>query len=67
MLNIIAAQVGVPSAGALPAGIVPKVWLDAADSTTYTLNGSTVSEWRDKSINAYVFSQATAANPHQLN
>lgn len=38
------------------------VWLDAADSTTITLNGSTVSEWRDKSGNARNYAQATAAN-----
>jgi hypothetical protein len=38
------------------------VWLDAADSTTITLNGTTVSEWRDKSGNARNYAQATAAN-----
>jgi hypothetical protein len=38
------------------------VWLDAADSTTITMNGSTVSEWRDKSGNARNYAQATAAN-----
>lgn len=39
-----------------------KLWLDATDSTTVTLNGSSVSEWRDKSGNAFHFSQATANN-----
>jgi hypothetical protein len=38
------------------------VWLDAADSTTITLNATTVSEWRDKSGNARNYAQATAAN-----
>ena len=38
------------------------VWLDAADATTVTLNGSTVSEWRDKSGNARHAAQATAAS-----
>jgi len=37
-----------------------EVWLDGNDSTTFTLNGSTVSEWRDKSGNSRHFSQATA-------
>lgn len=60
ILGIVASSMkGTP---AFPSGITPKVWLDAADTTTYTLNGSTVSEWRDKSANAYVFSQGTAAN-----
>lgn len=59
LLGIVASS---KQSGGLPAGIVPKVWLDASDTTTYTLNGSTVSEWRDKSANAYVFSQGTAAN-----
>ena len=37
-------------------------WWDAADSSTVTLNGSTVSEWRDKSNSGFHLSQATAAN-----
>jgi hypothetical protein len=37
------------------------LWLDAADASSLTLNGSTVSEWRDKSGNARNFAQATAA------
>jgi hypothetical protein len=28
------------------------LWLDAADSTTLTLSGSNVTQWRDKSVNA---------------
>ena len=38
------------------------LWLDAADSSTITLNGSTVSQWNDKSGNARHASQPTAAN-----
>lgn len=38
------------------------LWLDAADSSTITLNGSTVSQWRDKSGNGRHASQNTAAN-----
>lgn len=44
------------------------LWLDAADSSTLTLNGNTVSEWRDKSGNARHFSQGTAATqPNAVN
>ena len=38
------------------------LWLDAADSSTITLNGSTVSQWNDKSGNGRHVSQATAAS-----
>lgn len=38
------------------------LWLDAADASTITLNGSTVSQWNDKSGNGRNVSQATAAN-----
>jgi prepilin-type N-terminal cleavage/methylation domain-containing protein len=38
------------------------LWLDAADSSTIMLNGSTVSQWNDKSGNARHVLQATAAN-----
>jgi hypothetical protein len=38
------------------------LWLDAADAGTITLNGSTVSQWNDKSGNARHVSQATGAN-----
>ena len=37
------------------------LWLDAADSSTITLNGSTVSQWNDKSGNGRHVSQATPA------
>lgn len=45
-----------------PAAITTALWLDAADSSTITLNGSTVSEWRDKSGNNRHATQSTAAN-----
>ncbi|MCH7226945.1 M6 family metalloprotease domain-containing protein [Haloferula sp. A504] len=38
------------------------LWLDASDTTKITLNGSTVSEWRDKSGNSRHASQATASS-----
>jgi hypothetical protein len=38
------------------------LWLDAADASTITLNGSTVSQWNDKSGNARHATQATAAS-----
>ena len=36
-----------------------KVWLDAADTATITQSGGAVSQWLDKSANAYTFTQAT--------
>ena len=39
------------------------LWLDAADATTFTFSsGSVVSQWSDKSANAYAFTQGTVAN-----
>ena len=38
------------------------LWLDAADASTITLNGSTVSQWNDKSGNGRNATQATSAN-----
>jgi len=37
-------------------------WLDAADSSTVSLNGSGVSQWLDKSTNGFLFTQSTAGN-----
>jgi hypothetical protein len=44
-----------------------KLWLDATDSSTLTLNGSAVSEWRDKSGNDFHFSQGTSNNQPAYN
>ena len=44
-----------------PARISTALWLDAADASTITLNGSTVSQWSDKSGNGRHVSQSTAA------
>lgn len=62
-------MIGNVLAGIYPAGsFTPssiaglKLWLDADDAATITLNGSNVSQWNDKSTNAYNFTQATAAN-----
>jgi len=45
-----------------PLALAPKLWLDAADTDTITLNGSTVSQWDDKSgLNRHA-TQATAGN-----
>lgn len=38
------------------------LWLDAEDTTTITLNGSSVSQWNDKSGNGRNVTQGTAAN-----
>ena len=42
-----------------PSMLGPALWLDAADASTITLNGSTVSQWSDKSGNANHVFQAT--------
>jgi len=44
-----------------PAEITTALWLDAADSDTITLNGSNVSQWDDKSGNAFDLTQGTSA------
>lgn len=44
-----------------PAAISTGIWLDAADSSTITLNGNNVSQWSDKSGNGYHATQSTAA------
>ena len=37
------------------------LWLDAEDTASITLNGSTVSQWDDKSGNNFNFANATAS------
>lgn len=44
-----------------PEQLQTALWLDAADSSTITLNGSNVSQWSDKSGNGRNFGQSTAA------
>lgn len=54
---------GLVSAAFSPSDISGlQLWLDADDSDTITLNGSTVSQWNDKSGNDYNVSQGTASN-----
>ncbi len=38
------------------------LWFDAADATTITQSGGLISEWRDKSSNAYSVIQGTVGN-----
>jgi hypothetical protein len=44
-----------------------KVWLDASDTGTITQSGGLVSQWTDKSANAYAFTQGTSANQPTTN
>lgn len=44
-----------------PARIATAQWFDAADASTITLNGSTVSQWADKSGNGRHMTQSTAS------
>ena len=44
-----------------------QLWFDAADNTTFTYSsGTSISQWRDKSSNAYSVIQATASNQPTL-
>ncbi len=43
-----------------------QLWLDAADTTTISLSGSSVTQWRDKSGNSNHAAQATLANAPTL-
>ena len=39
-----------------------QIWLDAADSSTFTMNGSNISSWRDKTGNGFNVTQASAGS-----
>lgn len=57
------ARAGVSRASFDPRSISGlQLWLDAADASTFTLSGSNVSQWNDKSGNARHVLQATSAN-----
>ena len=58
ILGIVASsKLGAPSAPV--AGY--SLWLDASDTSTITVSGTSVTQWTDKSTNAYTFSQATGS------
>jgi Concanavalin A-like lectin/glucanases superfamily len=40
----------------------PFLWLDGSDYSTMTLSGANVTQWNDKSTNAYNMTQGTSAN-----
>lgn len=44
-----------------PSQISTTMWLDAADATTVTLNGSNVSQWNDKSGNGHHATQSSSS------
>ena len=44
-----------------PADITTALWLDAADASTITHSGGTVSQWNDKSGNSRHVSQGVTA------
>lgn len=60
---IIPSVLGVAASRWSPSSLSPNVWVDAADASTFTLDGSLVSEWRDKSGNNRHFSQSGASRP----
>lgn len=49
-----------------PLSLQPEVWLDASDSSTITLSGSSVTQWNDKSGNGRNVSQGTGLNQPTL-
>jgi hypothetical protein len=63
-------MIGNTIAGLLGGGAVPfsplsiancKLWLDASDTATISLSGSSVTQWNDKSTNGFNVTQATGA------
>ena len=62
MLNTILGSVSSPFVAPFdPTSISGcKLWLDAADTSTISLSGSAVTQWDDKSGNAYNFAQGTS-------
>ena len=40
-------------------GVTLSIWMDASDLSTFTLSGSNVTQWRDKSTAAYSFAPLT--------
>ena len=54
-----AGAAAAPSVPWTPAELTTAVWLDAADAATITLNGSSVSQWSDKSGNSYHATQSS--------
>ena len=71
-LQIVVSLVGIqgsPGGAAAPSALTPAelgadlaLWLDAEDAASITLNGSTVSQWDDKSGNDRHVTQPTAAS-----
>lgn len=60
--NQIAGALGGAVAPFTPSSIAGlKAWYDAADTATISVSGSAVTQWNDKSANAYNLTQATAA------
>lgn len=63
-------MIGAITAGLFGGGAPPipqppisgyKLWLDASDTTKITQSGGAVSQWTDKSANAYTFTQSTGS------
>jgi hypothetical protein len=55
--------VGINDSPFLPSSLSNlKLWLDASDTSTISLSSTKVTQWTDKSSNAYAFTQGTDAN-----
>lgn len=64
--NIVAGLSGAPKPPFAPTDLANlKAWYDASDTTTITVSGTAVTQWNDKSGNAYNLTQGTAAKRPQ--
>jgi len=62
MIGAISAAASSGAATFTPASIANlKAWYDASDTATITVSGTAVTQWNDKSANAYNLTQGTAA------
>ena len=62
MIGALSAASSDISSAFTPASIANlKAWYDASDTATITVSGSAVTQWNDKSANAYNLTQGTAA------
>ncbi len=55
-------KAGIINARSSPLKFRPSLWLDASDTATITKTGSAVSQWNDKSGNAFHATQGTSGN-----
>lgn len=60
-VGLYSSSVSISTGSFSPIDLSPALWLDASDETTITELGGDVSQWDDKSGNAYHLTQATSS------